>query len=89
MTRKLRWPSVTLGIVLIVGLVCGAAVAADRTKVDEATRRVEQGAKQIGQGDLGPGFKEMFAGIGHTVVEGAKFSGNTIGEFFKKTFGSS
>jgi hypothetical protein len=24
----------------------------------------------------------MFAGIGHTIVEGAKFSGNTMGEFF-------
>jgi hypothetical protein len=30
----------------------------------------------------------MFTGIGHTVVEGAKFSGNTIGDFFEKTFRS-
>ena len=30
----------------------------------------------------------MFAGIGHTVVEGAKFSGENIKEFFKKAFGS-
>jgi hypothetical protein len=89
MTRKLRWLSFTLGVLLTVGLTCGAAVAADRTKVDEATRRVEHGARQIGQGDVAPGFKEMFTGIGHTIVEGAKFSGNTIGEFFKKTFGSS
>jgi hypothetical protein len=66
----------------------GPAGAADKTKVDEATKRVEQGAKQIGQGQVGSGFEEMFAGIGHTVVEGAKFSGNTMGEFFKKTFGS-
>jgi hypothetical protein len=56
--------------------------------VDQATRRVEQGAKQIGQGQVGPGFKEMFTGIGHTIVEGAKFSGETVGEFFKKVFGS-
>jgi hypothetical protein len=89
MTRRRRWLSVTPGVVLIVGLAGGAAVAADKTKVDDATRRVEQGAKQIGQGDLGPGFKEMFIGIGHTIVEGAKFSGNTIGEFFKKTFSNS
>ena len=47
-----------------------------------------QGAKQIGRGNVGPGFREMFTGIGHTVVEGAKFSGNTMGEFFKRTFGS-
>jgi len=66
----------------------GPAGAADKTKVDEATKRVEQGAKQIGQGQVGSGFMEMFAGIGHTVVEGAKFSGNTMGEFFRKTFGS-
>jgi hypothetical protein len=66
----------------------GPAGAADKTKVDEATKRVEEGAKQIGQGKVGSGFKEMFAGIGHTVVEGAKFSGNTMGEFFKKTFGT-
>jgi hypothetical protein len=89
MTRRLRWLCVTPVFVLVVGLGSGVAVAADRTKVDEATRRVEQGAKQIGNGDIGPGFKEMFTGIGHTIVEGAKFSGNTIGEFFKKTFGSS
>jgi hypothetical protein len=86
MTRRRRWLSVTPGVVLIIGLACGAAVAADRTKVDDATKRVEQGAKQIGQGELGSGFKEMFIGIGYTIVEGAKFSGNTIGEFFKKTF---
>jgi hypothetical protein len=85
MTQKLRWLSLVPGVVLIVGLLGGPAVAADRTKVDAATRRVEQGAKQIGRGDIGPGFKEMFTGIGHTVVEGAKFSGNTIGEFFKKS----
>jgi hypothetical protein len=29
----------------------------------------------------------MFTGVGYTIVEGAKFSGNTIGEFFKRTFG--
>jgi hypothetical protein len=66
----------------------GVASAANKTKVDEATRRVEQGAKQIGQGKVGPGFKEMFTGIGHTIFEGAKFSGNTMDEFFKKSFGS-
>jgi hypothetical protein len=71
-----------------VALSCGASDAADKTKVDQATKQVEQGAKQIGRGDVGPGFKEMFTGIGYTIVEGAKFSGNTIGEFFKKTFGS-
>jgi hypothetical protein len=60
--------------------------AADKTKVDQATARVEQGAKEIGRGNVGPGFKEMFTGIGHTIVEGAKFSGHTMDEFFKQAF---
>jgi hypothetical protein len=50
--------------------------------VDQATKRVERGARQIGQGQVGPGFKEMFMGVGHTIVGGAKFSGENIKEFF-------
>jgi len=88
MTRKLRWLCVTPAFLLIVGLACGAAGAADKTKVDRATKQVEQGAKQIGQGKVGPGVKQTAKGIGNTVVEGAKFSGETIKEFFKKTLGS-
>ena len=88
MAGRPRWSSISLACLAVVALSLGSAGAADKTKVDEATKRVEQGAKQIGQGQVGSGFKEMFAGIGHTVVEGAKFSGNTMGEFFKKTFGS-
>jgi hypothetical protein len=86
MTRKRRWFWITSIFLAVIVLSWGAAGAADKTKVDQATKRVEQGAKQIGQGQVGPGFKEMFTGVGHTVVEGAKFSGQTIGEFFKKTF---
>ena len=88
MTRRSRWLRVAPACLVVVALSCGAAGAADKTKVDQATKQVEQGAKQIGRGNVGPGFKEMFTGIGHTIVEGAKFSGNTMGEFFKKTFGS-
>ncbi len=88
MTRRSRWLWVSLACFVVVALSGGTAGAAEKTKVDQATKQVEQGAKQIGQGKVGPGFKEMFTGIGHTVVEGAKFSGNTMGEFFKKTFRS-
>jgi hypothetical protein len=88
MTRRSRWFGIPLACLVVVALACGTVGAADKAQVDQATKRVEQGAKQIGQGQLGPGFKGMFAGIGHTIVEGAKYSGNTIGEFFKKTFGS-
>jgi hypothetical protein len=86
MTRRSRWLWSAPACLMVVVLSCGAAAAADKTKVDQATKRVEQGAKQIGRGDVGPGFKEMFTGVGHTIVEGAKFSGNTMGEFFKKAF---
>jgi hypothetical protein len=88
MTRRLRGVCIIPALLLVVALSSGVAGAADRSRVDRATSRVEQGAKQIGQGQLGPGFKELFTGIGHTIVEGAKFSGATIGEFFKRTFGS-
>ena len=88
MTRRSRWLWIPPACLVVVALSCGASGAADKTKVDQATKQVEQGAKQIGRGDVGPGFKEMFTGIGYTIVEGAKFSGNTIGEFFKKTFGN-
>jgi hypothetical protein len=65
-----------------VTLSFGMADAADKTKVDQATKRVERGAKQIGQGQVGLGFREMFTGIGYTIVEGAKFSGENVKEFF-------
>ncbi len=82
MTRTLRWLWIAPGFLAALALSCGTAAAADKTKVDQATKRVERGAKQIGQGQVGPGFKEMFTGVGHTVVEGAKFSGENIKEFF-------
>jgi hypothetical protein len=88
MTRKLRWVWMIPPFLALMALSSGVAGAADTTKVDQATKRVEQGAKQIGRGQVGPGFKEMFTGVGHTVVEGAKFSGQTIGEFFNRTFSS-
>jgi hypothetical protein len=82
MTHRLRWMLILSGLIAAVGLGSGAAGAADKTKVDQATQRVQQGAKQIGQGNVGPGVTETAKGIGNTVVEGAKFSGKTIKEFF-------
>jgi hypothetical protein len=79
---KLRWVWIPSAFLAALALSSSAASAADKTKVDQATKRVEGGAKQIGQGQVGPGFKEMFKGIGHTIVEGAKFSGENIKEFF-------
>jgi hypothetical protein len=82
MTRKRRWFWITLAFLAVMVLSWGGAGAADRSKVDKATKQVESGAKQVGQGQVGLGFREMFIGIGHTIVEGAKFSGENIKEFF-------
>ena len=88
MTRTARF--LVIAPAFLVAVSVGSAGAADKTKVDEATKRVQTGAQQIGNGQVGNGFKEMFTGIGHTIVEGAKYSGNTMGEFFsgKKSAGS-
>jgi hypothetical protein len=82
MTQGFRRAFVTSGLIAVAALGFGTAGAADKTKVDQATQRVQQGAKQIGQGNVGTGVTETAKGIGNTVVEGAKFSGQTIKEFF-------
>jgi hypothetical protein len=56
------------------------AFAADDAKVNAATRQVETGAKKIGQGKIGEGVEETAKGIGNTVVEGAKFTGEKFKE---------
>jgi hypothetical protein len=78
------WVAPAFLAVAVLG--CGVSGAADKTKVDQATKQVELGAKQIGSGSVGPGVKQTAKGIGNTVVEGAKFSGENIKEFFRKTF---
>ena len=73
----------TLALVVMLGWVAWSvvpAVAADDTKVNAATRQVESGAKQIGEGKVGEGVTETAKGIGNTVVEGAKFSGEKLKE---------
>lgn len=54
--------------------------AADDRKVKAATGQVESGAKKIGQGKIGEGVEQTAKGIGNTVVEGAKFSGEKLKE---------
>jgi hypothetical protein len=80
--RNLRWLGVatlltgSLVIILPAGLVGAAADA----RVKAATEQVERGAKQIGTGQIGPGVEETAKGLGNTVVEGAKFSGEKLKE---------
>jgi hypothetical protein len=68
---------------LALAMVTGAAQpvdAADESRVKAATRSVETGAKKIGAGRVGEGVEETAKGIGRTVVEGAKFTGEKLKE---------
>ena len=59
-------------------LASGFAFAADDSKVNAATKQVEHGAKKIPDGKIGEGVKETAKGIGNTVSEGAKYSGEKL-----------
>ena len=70
-----------IALALIVALLAaGPVAAADDTKVKAATGQVESGAKKIGQGKVGDGVEETAKGIGHTVAEGAKYTGEKFKE---------
>jgi hypothetical protein len=69
-------------IVITTFLVLGVlpARAADDSKVHAATGQVESGAKKIGEGQVGQGVEETAKGVGNTVVEGAKYTGEKLKE---------
>jgi hypothetical protein len=64
-------------------LASGFALAADDSKVKAATNQVEQGAKKIPKGKVGEGVKQTAKGVGKTVTEGAKYSGQEVKEAVK------
>src|SRR5256885_11986402 len=72
--------ALALSLVAIVACSVLSAVAADDTKVKDATRSVETGAKKIGEGKVGQGVEDTAKGIGNTVVEGAKYTGEKLKE---------
>ena len=80
MSDAKRWPGITLAILTVLTLGLTPALAADTTKVDAATKQVETGAKKIGDGKIGEGVEETAKGIGNTVVEGAKLTGEKLKE---------
>jgi hypothetical protein len=59
-------------------LASGPASGADDSHLKAATNQVESGAKKIPDGKIGEGVTETAKGVGHTVVEGAKYSGEKI-----------
>jgi hypothetical protein len=74
-----------LGLVMVFAfplalLTSGFALAADDSKVKAATEQVERGAKKIPDGKIGEGVGETAKGIGNTVTEGAKYSGEKLKE---------
>jgi hypothetical protein len=69
-----------LGFLTVFAVTLLPAGAADTSKVNAATQQVETGAKKIGKGEIGDGAEEMAKGIGNTVVEGAKLTGEKFKE---------
>jgi hypothetical protein len=70
------------GTLAILGALIAVlpAEAADDSRVKGATQQVESGAKKVGQGEVGKGVEETAKGVGNTVVEGAKFTGEKFKE---------
>ncbi len=76
---RIKWClSPVLALTVLVTAI--PARAADESGVKAATRQVETGAKTIGRGEIGKGFEGLARGIGGTVVEGAKFTGEKFKE---------
>jgi hypothetical protein len=74
---------VAIAIVIVLFLVIGVvppASAADDSKVKAATGQLESGARMIGRGQIGEGVEQTAKGIGSTVVEGARFTGEKLKE---------
>ena len=64
----------------LVSLLVLPAAAADDSKVKAATGQVETGAKEIGHGQIGTGTEHTAKGIGNTIAEGAKYTGEKFKE---------
>ena len=72
-----------LGMVIVFALTFSllaatSAIPADDTKVKEGMSQVESGAKKIPSSQIGDGVQETAKGVGTTVVEGAKYSGDKL-----------
>jgi hypothetical protein len=74
-----------LGAVIVFGIVSSlllptSAIPADDARVKDGMNQVEQGAKKIPSSQIGEGVQETAKGIGTTVSEGAKYSGEKLKE---------
>jgi hypothetical protein len=74
-----------LGLVIVLVfplslLASDFGFAADDAKVKTGMEQVESGAKKIPSSKIGEGVEETAKGIGTTVSEGAKYSGEKLKE---------
>ena len=76
----MRTMIVAIAMTAFVTVGAAPARAADDSKVQAATGQVETGAKKIGHGQVGQGVEQTAKGVGNTVVEGAKYSGEKLKE---------
>jgi hypothetical protein len=74
--RKLVMVMVSLHVLLGFGF----ALAANDSNVNAATNQVKSGAKKISDGKIGEGVEDTAKGVGKTVSEGAKYSGEKVKE---------
>lgn len=82
MSKRMRFLSLAIPPATLAAFLLAAspAPAADDTKVKGATQQVETGAKKIGDGEVGKGAEETAKGVGKTVEEGAKYTGEKFKE---------
>ena len=82
MTKRIRFLSLTITPAILAAslLAVSPAPAADDSKVKGATQQVETGAKKIGEGEVGKGVEQTAKGVGKTVEEGAKYTGDKFKE---------
>jgi len=82
MSKRMRFLSLAITPATLAAFLLAAspAPAADDTKVKGATQQVETGAKKIGDGEVGKGAEETAKGVGKTVEEGAKYTGEKLKE---------
>jgi hypothetical protein len=65
--------TLAISAVFFMLLATAGVAVADESKMKDATRQVESGAKTAGEG-----IKDTAKGVGHTVSEGAKTAGDRI-----------
>ena len=75
-----RFGLVIMFVVMFSVLAPTSGTPADDAKVKEGMRQVESGAKKIPSSQIGDGVQETVKGIGTTVSEGAKYSGEKLKE---------